>query len=196
MQRIDKEFGQALKKHLTRHVGYNVLILLLGIAVIFFFVLGIVSAFGREETVAVPETVTVSASPIDADGGRYELRLQGQLRNNTDGQIRAEELLIVVEKDGRSETVVLTDLSLPSRALYEVLYTWESSVAFDQVTSVSIRYGGETYALSNYTSGITVNADLVFYWAIAAVFTAAGIYFLKQRYYLAEEDRMSESHGE
>lgn len=185
--------GATLKKQLTRHVGYNVLILVLGIAALTFLVLGMVSAFGTSESVTVPETVTVSASPIDAKGERYELRLQGILRNNTDQTIRAEELLVVVEKDGRNETVVLTDLSLPSRAPYELSHKWESPAAFDRVMSVSIRYGGETYSLSNYTSGVTVNPDMVLYLVIAALFVAVGVYFVKQRYYLAEEDRMSES---
>ena len=193
MPRIDKEKIREIGRELTRHVGYNVLLLLLGLGALALLVMGAVAAFGSEEPVAVPETVTVSASPIDAKGERYELRLRGRLQNNTDRNILAEELWIVVASNEASETIVLKDVSLPSRTPYELLYTWESAVAFDRVTSVSVRYGGETYPLSNYTSGLSLNADLLFYWAVAAVLMAVGVYFGKQRYYLAQQDRMAES---
>lgn len=185
-----------LKYHLTRYIGYNVLILLLAVVALVFLVLGVVSAFVTGETVAVPETVTVSASPIDAGGERYELRLSGVLMNQTNEDIKLEELLIAVEGNGHNETIVLEGLKLPSRMKYELTHTWEGSVAFDKVVSVNAVYGGETIALANYTSEIDLNIDLLFYWAIAAVSAMVGIYFFKQRYYLAQEDQMSQAAGE
>ena len=181
------------KQHLTRHVGHNVLILVMGIVTLLCLVLGVISEFTTNETVAVPETVTVSASPIDAGGEKYELRLFGVLMNQTNEEITIGELLIAVEGDGRNETVVLENVVLPSRMRYELAHTWEGSVAFDKVTSVNAVYQGETHPLANYTSGLDINADLLFYWAIAAVALMIGIYFFKQRYYLAQEDQMSQA---
>ncbi|MBQ7335967.1 MAG: hypothetical protein IJW92_05805 [Clostridia bacterium] len=179
-------------KHLITHIGTNLLILLFAVLEIALSVLLIISLVTSDDTLGfeVKEQITVSSALIQKGSQDYSCQLTGIVSNVGEIPLTVDALLVTVS-DGKQETeLVLPGFTMPARTKYELYKEWQDGYNYDRVTSVVMVCGDDEYAVANSTAGMGFNSEALIYVLLMLVDAAALLYFIKQRYYLAQQDTM------
>ncbi len=178
-------------KQITKHIGQNLLILLLALLTLgltFLLILDLIPAdFSGFE---VKEKVTVSSSSISAGGDAYISSVRGSLRNTTDKEIEVEKITLVVSNEkGESKTLEIEGETIRPRTDLELSYLWEGTTAYDRISSVTLTVDGEEDLIPNSPKTFFLNASTI----ICGVLIAVSVFFLvwvcKVRYYMYQEDK-------
>ena len=179
---------------IKKHIGYHVAILACIVLEIFFLIMLILSILPptQKERIEVPTPLGVSTSAIHQDGGEYVLQLSGSLIYRGEGNLRIDRLLVTLGDGEIQEIIEVDGFVLHSKVEREVFFEWTGDTSFDRVHSVVAVQGEKRISLANTTSSIGLNFNVILYAVLGAAVILIGIYLGKQRYYLAQEDRMKE----
>lgn len=103
-----------------------------------------------------------SLSPFDAPTKEYTCHVRGRVDNPTDRDVRVELLCLTVEGEGKEKTVELEGFLLPARSFREINETFEDTVNYDTVKTVSVTVEGTAETLANRTSNFAISGVLLF----------------------------------
>ena len=174
-----------MKKHL-----WSAAALLCALGAIAFAVLFVITLLpAGVDGVRVDEPVRVSASAIDAAGGRYLVQVRGSLVNERDEPITPEAITLTVSDGKTVREVELKAATLESRFPLYLTDSWEDTVAYDRVDALRITVEGREVRLENREDTV-IGTDTVVCLALAAVLTLAAVAIGKQRYYMYQEEKM------
>ena len=187
-----------VKEQSTKHVGYNLLVLLCAALALTFLILSAVSLFLTEgnEGVAVKEVFDVSSSPLDTTNQNFVSQLSGYLINYENEKEDVESIIIVVGNGREREEIKLEGLTLYPRLAEEIRHEWRTSFDFDRIHSVSVVVDGERQLLANSTAEWEFNPNVLLYVLLCAVAAFATVFTFKKRYYRYQEDMMAERQEE
>ena len=187
-----------VKEQSTKHVGYNLLVLLCAALALTFLILSVVSLFLTEgnEGVAVKEVFDVSSSPLDTTNQNFVSQLNGYLINYENEKEDVESIIIVVGNGREREEIKLEGLTLHPRLAEEIRHEWKTSFDFDRIHSVSVVVDGERQLLANSTAEWEFNPNVLLYVLLCAVAAFATVFTFKKRYYRYQEDLMAERQEE
>ncbi len=180
---------------MTKHIGQNIIVLLLGILSIFLCVLLVLELIPeKEELPLVKEEIKISSAPLSVSESRYLNSLAGMLHNPGDETAVISDLTVtVLDSTGKQNDIVLRDITILPRSNYELSWEMLETVKYDRVARVNITVNGETGRLSNDPDPAVVSAPV----AILAVCLGASVWgtviAAKKRYYMYQEDRMDET---
>ncbi len=171
-----------------KHIGHNLAILLCGLlelALVVFLILSMIPT-PPPLGVEVDETVQVSCSELE--NGQYLLQLRGRLVNRGEEAVEFDTLRVTVS-DGKARKTIEQELpTLSPRVPYDLFAELEVPVFYDRVDALTVVLDGEELPLSNGNGGIfSVSTLLCAFLVVADAFVL--IHFIKQRYYLAQEER-------
>ena len=183
-----------VKEQSTKHVGYNLLVLLCAALALTFLILSAVSLFLTEgnEGVAVKEVFDVSSSPLDTTNQNFVSQLSGYLINYENEKEDVESIIIVVGNGREREEIKLEGLTLYPRLAEEIRYEWKTSFDFNRIHSVSVVVDGERQLLANSTAEWEFNPNVLLYVLLCAVAAFGTVFTFKKRYYRYQEDLMAE----
>ncbi len=180
---------------MKKHIGYNLLIALGAALTLLFLVLMLLSLVdgGTDERLKVRESFIASSSLIESGDDRRQVQVQGSLINLEDQTLSIEELHVRIGNRETDRVFSWTDITLPSRMEVPLLYEWEDTVDYDRVLSVTVVIDGEELTLANHTADAPFNASALIYAALTLLSGWGLLSASKQRYYLAQADRMQQS---
>lgn len=181
------------KKELTKHVGYNIAMLLCAVLSIFFLVLTIIALFSfqKNEGIAVKEVFDVSSSPLDSTNQNFVIQLSGYLINYEDRAQKVEKILVVVGDGRERKEMELEGLTLYPRLAQEIRHEWKADFAFNRVHSVSVVQNGQQSMLANHTAEWEFNPNGILYAVLCAISCFGTVFVSKKRYYRYQEDQMA-----
>ena len=187
-----------VKEQSTKHVGYNLLVLLCAALALTFLIRSAVSLCLTEgnEGVAVKEVFDVSSSPLDTTNQNFVSQLSGYLINYENEKEDVESIIIVVGNGREREEIKLEGLTLYPRLAEEIRHEWRTSFDFDRIHSVSVVVDGERQLLANSTAEWEFNPNVLLYVLLCAVAAFATVFTFKKRYYRYQEDMMAERQEE
>jgi hypothetical protein len=175
---------------MTRHLLQNLWILLLALLTLglaFLLVLDMIPA--ANSGLEVKERVEVSSSLISAQGKTHVASVQGFLRNTTGDSIEVEKITVVVaDADGNTKTLELPGAKVLPHADLEISHVWESSLAFDRVSSVTVTVSGEEDLIPNAPRTFFLSASTIVYLVLTGISACFLIWVCKVRYYMYQED--------
>ncbi|MBQ9773629.1 MAG: hypothetical protein IJW30_03095 [Clostridia bacterium] len=181
---------------MTRHIGHNLGIALCAILAILFAVLTVLSLLPPATTTGIEVKENIEVSSSASNDGRYLVQLRGRIINKNDVTRTVERLEIVIG-NGKTEserTLVLKDIELDPRTEYDLsdnTEDWSMEEAYDRVLSVTVTDDDVTEQIENQTVGLHLNLTTLL-WGVLLVIDGIVLWKLcVQRYYLAEEDRLS-----
>ena len=130
---------------MTKHIGQNLLILLLALLTLGLTLLLILDLIPADASgMEVKEKVAVSSALVQADGDIYISSLRGSLRNTTDNILEIDKITVVVgNEDGQSKTLTFEKLTVLPRTDLELTHQWESNIAYDRISSITVFVDGE-----------------------------------------------------
>ena len=179
-----------LKKQITKHIGYNLLVLLCAALAVVFLVMSVVALFSIEgnEGVAVKEAFDVSAAPLDAESQTFVAQLSGYLINYEDQKVEVENVIVVVGNGRDRQELTLEGVTLHPRLSEEIRHEWKTQAAFDRVHSIWVVVDGERQLLANSTAEWNFDPNILLYAALCALACFGTVFTFKKRYYRYEED--------
>ncbi|MBR3895350.1 MAG: hypothetical protein IKJ35_09450 [Clostridia bacterium] len=139
---------------------------------------------------------SASLTPLDSQEKRYTCHLRGTLENPTDDTIRVEALQVTVEGDGGEQLLELLEflklpnekeVVMPARTSREVNFSFEGTVDYDTVKSVSVTVSGTAERLPNRNGTPIVSGFLVFLLVGLAVCVLLLVDACKRFGYLRQE---------
>ena len=139
--------------------------------------------------VQIREPFSVSSSRVNSDKSSpvYVCQLTGILFNPTGEDVTYTEIRVQMDAPGGAKTSVTVEATIPARSVREIFSEWESSVPYDRVTRVSVTEA-DGRVLELRIDGAFPTALLV-YGILTLVFGTLCAYFVRQRMYVAEEER-------
>lgn len=179
---------------MTKHILQNVWILLLALLTLgltFLLILDLIPAdlSGLE----VKEKVDVSSALIQAGGNVYTSSLRGTLKNTTDEKLAVEKIAVVISNgDGQSKTLEFEEVTVLPHADLDLSYQWESNIAYDRVTSITVTLGGEEDLIPNSEKTFFLRASTIVYGVLVAIAAFFLVWVCKVRYYMYQEDTEKE----
>ncbi len=138
---------------------------------------------------SVKQPLTVSVSQKDATGEVYLGQIRGVLFNENEKDLKLEALYVEVENAGVRERVVIDGVTVHAHRTYDVLYEWETRTPHTAVNSVIAVVDGEEIRISNLAPAL-IDSDTLVCLLGVLVFGLLGTFFVKQRYYIYQEDKM------
>lgn len=183
-----------LKQQATKHLGYNLLMLLCGVLSLVFLVLSIVSLFSitGNEGIAIKEAFDVSSSPLDTTNQNFVSQLNGYLINYEDEKEKIDSVIVVVGNGREREEIELDGLTLYPRLVEEIRHEWKANFAFDRVHSVSVVVNGQRRLLANSTAEWEFDPNIILFGLLCALCCFGTVFVAKKRYYRYQEDLMAE----
>ncbi len=170
-----------------KHIGHNLAILLCGLLELALIVLLILSVIPATPLgIEVDETVEVSCSRLE--DGQYLLQIGGRLINRADVTAQPQALRVTVSDGNTSEMLVLDLPELSPRVPYDIFAEVKAACAYDRVEGLQILTSEGAMSLSNANDGF-FNFSTLLCAFLAVADALVLIHFIKQRYYLAEEER-------
>ena len=179
---------------MKRHIRYNVAILVSGALALLFAVLAVLALLPERTVtgVEIKETIRVSSS-LDGDSEGYRSQLRGVIVNKSNERVKIDRLELVVSNGQDEKLVVLRDITLSPRLIYDMQEAdceWEDRVAYDRVLSVTVVSGEVREQISNNTVGLQFDLAALLWAVLTVIDVIFLVRFSKMRYYLAQEDRM------
>ncbi len=177
---------------MTKHIGYNLLIVLSAAVTLLLLVLMLLSLVGdaAEVPLSVREEFIASSSLLEKGSDRYLVQVQGSLINLGDTPLQVDALKLCIGDGDTEWELVKEGFSLPVRFERPFLYEWEDTVPYDRVLSVVAVCNGEELPLANSTADAPFNISALIYAGLTLLAAWALLTVSKQRYYLAQADRM------
>ena len=175
---------------MTKHIGQNLLILLLALLTLgltFLLILDLIPA--DASGLEVKEQADASSALVQAGGNIYTSSLRGTLKNTTDNNLEVDKITVVVSnKDGQSKTLEFQEITVLPHADLDLSYQWESSVSYDRVTSITVFVDGEEDLIPNAERTFFLRASTIVYGVLVAIAAFFLVWVCKVRYYMYQED--------
>lgn len=175
---------------MTKHMLQNLWILLLSLLTLglaLLLVLDMIPA--RTSGIEVKEQVKASSSLVSAGGGAHISSVQGFLRNTTNQTVEIERITVVVsDGNGASKTLELPGTTVFPHAELEISHVWESAVAYDRVSSVTVTVNGEADLIPNTPKTFILNSSTIVYLVLTGISAFFLVWVSKVRYYMYQED--------
>ena len=179
---------------MTKHLLQNLWILLLALLTLglaFLLVLDMIPA--GASGLEVKERVEASSALISADSNIHISSVQGFLRNKTAETVEVEKITVVVSDDkGNTKTLELPGAKVLPHTQLEISHSWESTIAFDRVHSVTVTVDGEEDLLPNTPRTFILNASTIVYLVLTGISAFFLVWVCKVRYYMYQEDMEKE----
>lgn len=179
---------------MLKHMKQNLIILAIGLvslALCLLLVLELIPA--NRSGLEVSEVAHVSSSLINKEEGTYSCAVMGRIYNPTDKTVSAEELKITVSnEDGELKEIVIRGQIIPPRTEWIYSENWEGMIAYDRLVSVFVTVDGETDQLPNRVSEVQAGGLAILYAALLLMMIGLLVRSCKVRYYMHQEDRMTE----
>jgi len=174
-----------MKKHI-----YTVAAALTALVALVFAILFVITLLPvGVESVRVGDVIRISASPLDAGGERYLLQVRGSLINETDESVTLDGITLTVSDGKTRGDVTVKGVTLTPRLAVELTDSWEGEVPFDRVDAVHVTLDGREVRVENRAQSV-IGADTVVMLVVAIAFALLCTGFVKQRYYIYQEERM------
>jgi len=134
---------------------------------ILFAVLSVLELLPKNQSgLQMKEAIGISSAPLTPLGSqekRYTCLLMGTLENPTDDEIRVEALRVTVEGEGKEKLLELSGFVLPARNSHEVSLSFEDTVNYDSVKSVSVKTLNTEERIPNREAGAwRISGALIF----------------------------------
>lgn len=142
------------------------------------------------EGVRIEEPVRVSSSAIDAEGTRYLVQIRGRLINENDREVHADAIPVQISGKAGGTRVTLEGCTLPVRLPTDIFYEWESETPYTYVDALYLTLDGKDVRIENIEESV-IGADTVLTLAVALIAAFLAMGFIKQRYYIYQEEKMS-----
>lgn len=181
------------KKELTRHVGYNLAVLLCMLLALFCAVMSLLSLFGmnRGGGIEVKERFEVSSSALDATYENNVAQISGYLVNSGNEKVVVDRVTVVVGDGKAREEIELEGFTLYPRLPQEVFFEWKTSFYFDYVHSVTVEHDGYAERIANSSADWEFNPNVMLYAVLCMISAFVGVFFAKKRFYRWQEDQMA-----
>lgn len=178
-----KQMDLKLRTHLQ-----TLLVVLFAALALFGAFLTVLSLIPEADGLTVRETVTVTASRVNADGAEWQLEARGRLRNTADKTIRVERITLTV-KGSATATLELTEpFTLAPRADYDLILVGTAPHATEGRPEITATVDGDEVYLRNPAE--TPLAATLIPLALTVLFAILTLRAVKTRRYLAEEARL------
>jgi len=102
----------------------------------------------------VKEVFAVSPANNDYDGTNYTMYLTGVVLNTSDSDFTPEQLKIVVTNGKTEKAILLNNVTMYARLKWELNQTFDDTVSYHRVKSVSFLQDGKWIEIENATEHV------------------------------------------